>query len=87
MEDDLQRTTLDFERNAALASLAEPVDLPKKEKTIKRRHTPQLATNMTQNSNRETFNLRTVEAAGLSTFVSLRRPDEILFIKNGTKFT
>jgi len=57
-------------------------ELTRTQKSTKRRNTPQLATNTTRNSNSETFNLRTVEAAGLSTFVSLRRSDEILFIKN-----
>ena len=57
-------------------------ELVKIEKNLNRRNTPQLATNMTQNSYRETFNLRTVEATGLSTFVALTKPDEVLFIKN-----
>ena len=46
------------------------------------RNAPQLVSNQTVKPPREHFSLRTVSADGLTTFASLRHPNEVVYVRN-----
>jgi len=47
-----------------------------------RRNLPQLAANITPSSSRNSFDVREIEANGLVTFIAMKKPNEVLYIKN-----